>query len=359
MKIGEIVKQHRLNKNITQEKLAEHLNISIPAISKWERGETLPDITLLIPIASFFEISVDELIGYNVEKNKIKIQYYLDEHKKMLDLLKYKEAKDIIYQSYKEFPNDFRIMHHYLNYLFYDENNDATNEEIIKLCEKIKEECTIDFIRDGALSILAKVYFRSGKEKQAKEIIKNFPHIYGCVQNIEFEKLYPKGSEDWWYYVNYNLFDLSYLAISKVEKIINQLDLPLDEKVKKLKNLGEHLINIKDDFGYELLNFHIISVYHTITNLYVKDNAEDNALSYLEITLKYAKEFDDFMKSNKKVNNAPPKFKDDVIINWGSSEINNQITRYIIAFDNSSLYNNLRNNPKYKDIINKYRLYMN
>jgi len=50
MHIGENIKRLRQAKNITQEKLAEYLNISAPAVSKWERRETLPDITMVIPL---------------------------------------------------------------------------------------------------------------------------------------------------------------------------------------------------------------------------------------------------------------------------------------------------------------------
>ena len=51
--IGENIKRLRKSKNITQEQLAEVVNLSVTAISKWERGETYPDITMLYPLAYF------------------------------------------------------------------------------------------------------------------------------------------------------------------------------------------------------------------------------------------------------------------------------------------------------------------
>ena len=62
--IGENIKRLRLEKGITQEQLAEILNVSNAAVSKWERGGSFPDITLLFPLADYFEISVDELMGH-------------------------------------------------------------------------------------------------------------------------------------------------------------------------------------------------------------------------------------------------------------------------------------------------------
>ena len=44
------------------------MNVTYAAVSKWERGETYPDITLLQPLAYFFEVTLDELMGYDQKK---------------------------------------------------------------------------------------------------------------------------------------------------------------------------------------------------------------------------------------------------------------------------------------------------
>ena len=63
LKIAENIRKLRHNLNLSQEQLAERLGVRFQAVSKWERGETYPDIELLLSIASFFGISVDELLG--------------------------------------------------------------------------------------------------------------------------------------------------------------------------------------------------------------------------------------------------------------------------------------------------------
>ena len=62
--IGENIRRLRRSRGMTQEQLAEILNISNAAVSKWERGDSFPDITMLFPIADYFGISVDELMGH-------------------------------------------------------------------------------------------------------------------------------------------------------------------------------------------------------------------------------------------------------------------------------------------------------
>ena len=63
LKIGEKIKELRKAQDVTQEKLADYLNISYQAVSKWENGLALPDITLLPQLANFFGVTVDELLG--------------------------------------------------------------------------------------------------------------------------------------------------------------------------------------------------------------------------------------------------------------------------------------------------------
>lgn len=61
--IGENIRRLRRERDLTQEEVAAHLGISFQSISKWERGDGYPDITILPSLANYFGITVDELIG--------------------------------------------------------------------------------------------------------------------------------------------------------------------------------------------------------------------------------------------------------------------------------------------------------
>ena len=63
LKIGEKIKELRKAQDVTQEKLADYLNISYQAVSKWENGLALPDITLVPQLANFFGVTCDYLLG--------------------------------------------------------------------------------------------------------------------------------------------------------------------------------------------------------------------------------------------------------------------------------------------------------
>jgi len=67
LNIGAVIVAKRKEKSRTQEQLAKAVGISAPAVSKWETGTSYPDITLLSPIARALNITVDELLSYQIE----------------------------------------------------------------------------------------------------------------------------------------------------------------------------------------------------------------------------------------------------------------------------------------------------
>ena len=63
--VGDYIAKRRKELGYTQQKLAEKLNISFQAISKWENGSASPDIYLLSQIAHILNTTVDTLVGYS------------------------------------------------------------------------------------------------------------------------------------------------------------------------------------------------------------------------------------------------------------------------------------------------------
>jgi transcriptional regulator with XRE-family HTH domain len=62
-KIGSFLKKLRRERNLTQEELAEKLNVSGRTVSRWETGANMPDISLLVELAEFYDVSIPEIIN--------------------------------------------------------------------------------------------------------------------------------------------------------------------------------------------------------------------------------------------------------------------------------------------------------
>ena len=75
----------RKAQGMTQEEMAACLGVTTPAVNKWEKGNTLPDITLLVPIARLLGITTDELLSFKIELADEEINQYLSNVQKDLE----------------------------------------------------------------------------------------------------------------------------------------------------------------------------------------------------------------------------------------------------------------------------------
>lgn len=156
--LGENLKNLRRKKNLTQEKLADFLGVSFQAVSKWERGDTYPDISMLPEIADFFKISVDELLGVNRAENEKEITEKLKEYDNLTDS---KLMLGIINELKAKFPNDFRVLIRYLGCLVrFSDDLTSVYSEVLSIYTNIQENCTDDRIRIKAKRALIE-YYRS------------------------------------------------------------------------------------------------------------------------------------------------------------------------------------------------------
>ena len=70
--LAENIRSYRKQRKMTQEQLAEVLGVTVGAVYKWESGQCLPELKLIMEMADFFDISVDVLLGYEMKDNRLK-----------------------------------------------------------------------------------------------------------------------------------------------------------------------------------------------------------------------------------------------------------------------------------------------
>ena len=246
--IGNKIKQLRLNKNITQEQLAEAMNVSCAAVSKWERGETYPDITLLQPLAYYFNVSLDELMEYNTVKLEHTIQTILDQYTAL-----YRKdpdaARQLIIQAKNDYPNDYRILHCYMWNLAgdYADNDPQTllchKEEFLSICNKILHSCEDSHIRLDAFNMQAKLAHAEGRTKDALAIYQNHFFNWYETSGQKSEQLFAKHTPEFSYWIHKNLYELASFAADKLVKAYLFGDiLTIEEKLNKLEYYGDFIL---------------------------------------------------------------------------------------------------------------------
>ena len=202
---GENLKKLRKSKDLTQETLADFLGMSFQAISKWERGETYPDITMLPTIASFFGVTVDSLLGTDIIAKETKIKEYCDKYSRLWNEGKIDKARDMLKDATAEFPGNYDLLAKYLNALIQSDNNDeyiiSIKNEVQRVYDIIQNHCSTDSIRIWSKKLMC-LYLRdlslienSGVDiSEAEKILSEMP-IMQNTRDYHSMYMYPHDDE--------------------------------------------------------------------------------------------------------------------------------------------------------------------
>ncbi|MBR3483347.1 MAG: helix-turn-helix domain-containing protein, partial [Lachnospiraceae bacterium] len=85
--LGSNIAGLRKKSDITQDQLAEQLGVSVSAVSQWENGRTMPDISAIPVLCHIFNVSSDELLGIDREKDEEEIKRINDEANRLVRLV--------------------------------------------------------------------------------------------------------------------------------------------------------------------------------------------------------------------------------------------------------------------------------
>ena len=253
MRIGANIKRLRTAKNITQEQLSAAMNVTCAAVSKWERGETFPDITLLQPLAYFFGVTLDELMGYDEEKIQAEIKDVIALYRQHW-LSDYAKAREIIIKAYHDYPNDYFIMHYYMWNIGGDmADNDpavliAHKDEFLAICDKIQAGCTDENLRHGAWNMRAKILHAEGKTDEALEIYRTkFPDWFSTWEQ-KTEQLFAKDTDEYYFHVQKNMYELADFAADKFGRtVFFDQNRSMQEKTDHALHCGKLLLNAYEE----------------------------------------------------------------------------------------------------------------
>ncbi len=145
IRIGAKIAAKRREKGVTQEELASFLGVSKPAVSKWESDQSYPDITLLPEIAAYFDLTVDDLLGYEPQMSKDDVRKMYAELCKAFASERFEAAYVKCREYAKKYYSCWSVQFHvgllYVNHasLAGERMQDVINEAI-KLFERVTNE---------------------------------------------------------------------------------------------------------------------------------------------------------------------------------------------------------------------------
>ena len=166
------LKKYRITKGLTQEEVAAFLGITAQSVSKWERGESYPDITFLPALANIFETSVDLLIGMDAvraEETRYNIHKTAVEYQKNGE---YDKAEKTYREALLTYPNMPGMILGLAGTLALK----GDTEEAIELTERGLPLSANEKQKATLRAALCFLYLKAGREDKAVRLAAELPH---------------------------------------------------------------------------------------------------------------------------------------------------------------------------------------
>jgi transcriptional regulator with XRE-family HTH domain len=170
LNLNDNISRLRKEKGITQEALAEFVGVTKASVSKWETGITTPDIQLIPVLAAFFDVSVDELLGYEAQLSTKQIRFYY--HKLACEFAEkefdavWEESKALVKKYYGCYEFLMQMVTLWINHASLA-STESRKEEVLefaeKLCTRVEEGSSDAAQRENASSIRGLIWLQQGR----------------------------------------------------------------------------------------------------------------------------------------------------------------------------------------------------
>ena len=191
LQIGEAIRTLRKNKGITQEQLAEVLDISTPAISKWESDQTYPDIAMIPIIARYFQVTTDFLLGFSSEPSELSpedIKAICNDVTQKFNTLQFQDAQKEWLEYIRQFPIHYQLKYELATLGVFNLIKANSEEETFDFANKIIrvfEQC----INSDDLKIKQGAYFQIAN---LHVVLGNFDKAQAALDQVPMQLTNPK-----------------------------------------------------------------------------------------------------------------------------------------------------------------------
>ena len=292
MTIGEKIKELRKKHNITQEKLAEQLNISYQAVSKWENNVANPDFSLIVPLAKLFKVTTDELLCFDLSEVEVRKKELLETHAKTFATGDIEEQIKISKIGVNEYPDDMKFLDNYAwacwcyacGYILEDSEFEAERTRVCELFKKVVENSDDIEIKCSGITGIVQCLNGMGKKKEALKYAEMYPDTR--VSYTEREALIEKCLEG-----EERLKKKQQIFFDHFHDLVHFLiyDIGSEDAIRTAKQMIDIVIT---DGNY--LHFHhaLMSIHLKDARRYINENEHNKAVKSLEKAKFHAREVD-------------------------------------------------------------------
>ncbi len=303
--MGEILRDLRKANGMTQEQVAQTLNVSFQSISRWENGLSYPDVTLVPTIARLFDVSTDTLFDMDTterERTRERYEQQYKEHRKNGNL---SACRDTMQEALEQFPRDHHIMMNLAETLHLFEGGSAAERaeyaddqyaaKIHSLCERVLEDCKKEQERLRAILLLCKYYAAAGNLHEAIQLVNGVADFEHCRELLHGEILI--GDEKRHQLQKTMLKMVDYVATTLVNmsfrKDYGMTDtLTFDERITYVKTANELYALMIPDGNYQFFHRAVGWNHRRLCELYLLKDDTDTAFGELLKAEQHATAFD-------------------------------------------------------------------
>ena len=195
------LREHRRRLEMTQEDVANALGVAPQTVSKWERAETYPDITLLPALANLFDVTVDELLGMEQIREARRIGEVYTAARLHLRQKDWRGAIEVYEHALQIWPNDAGILTDLAMALALA-GEAAQLARAKELCERVLHSAAHVKVQHTARAALCYIHAKAGETERALKCARELPHQRESRETVQ---QWLHQNSDW----NALLFELS------------------------------------------------------------------------------------------------------------------------------------------------------
>ena len=199
--LGPILTENRRKVGITQEDLARFLGVSKAAVSKWETGSAYPDILMLPRLASFFNITIDQLMGYRPQLSREKIRQVYADLAKEFTVLPFEKVLEHCREYIREYSSCYSLLFQmatlFVNHISLAPSPDeaqALIREALELFQKVKDHGKEPDLINSSLQMEAYCLLLLSRPQEVLDLLSEDLSITGPLEPLLASAWQMKGN---------------------------------------------------------------------------------------------------------------------------------------------------------------------